>query len=460
VKKFKFLVADPDHYINRAIRFFAEGTDAPRDIHEAYAMLHLSLACRELRWKFSKLSSIRERMNMYFIYYGEAGEARKSTAMRIHREFLDDVFPYSPFFQGDAFTPQGLRDGLVEIDGYPTVVHFDEMEDVIMAITSKGSNMGQLPMMLKRLYSEGRHVTRLSSVGKKKGDDKIIIDDSYVCLMGNVTPTITSSFPQRYLTDGLISRMHIIMRTEEYKPRGVKEGHTLKILVGDDGHRITREGQRIGLAGDLRDIENACSRLVDDEVVVEYSEGALDVLGAFDDEVEDLKNSYEIGYEGKSSFERLKMSAIKTSSLVAAGRLGGKGIAENRGVRISEQDAIDGSAFARKLLSNAKEFIMLCIGTDESKRSNYMIDQVKRLMLRMKKNHVSEIDLRRACRNKMKAQDVQECLRALTGANELVMAKIDGVMVYSIPVPINLTSEPIEPEVDEDPRIPGEVTPF
>ena len=456
MKKFRHVVADPDHYINRVVEYMSGMTDAPKDIHEAYALMHLSIACKDIRWKFNPRSTVRERFNLYFVYYGESGEARKSTVMQINRSFFQEAFSSSPFFQGESFTPQGLRDGLVEREGLPTIIHFDEMEDVFLAMSSPGSNMGQLPTMLKELYSNPKFVTRLSSVGKKRSECEIRIDKSYVCLMGNVTPTITTRLPPQYLTDGLIARMHIVMRSSDHRFRGMEHAH--KFAIVDNGVIAADKAERLVLTGHLRGIHSAISRLDVEELLLQYDDAALKIYTTFENKINRLKKDYGQSYEGNPSFERLKTTAVKISGLIAAGRLGEEGITRGRGILVSRQDAIDGMKLTTKLLDNIRHFVSLCVGTVESRHCEFLTNRIRIMVANSSDPYVMESELVRSCRNRLRRKDFNEAISVMLKTGEVSMGLIGDKVVYQLPAVAELSAEPVAPEVDD--LAPGQEEPF
>lgn len=468
MKKFVPICADLTNYINAATTLLSKKTDAPKDIHEAYALLHLSCACMDLRWKVNLLSDHKERLNLFFAYYGNSGEARKSTCMGINREFLRQALnvgppEITPFFSGDSFTPQGLRDGMIDRKGIPTIVAFDEMDDIFEAVSNRRSPMAQLPHMFKSLYSKSDFYTRLSSQNKN-GD--IMIEDSYLCMIGNITPACPKRVTENHLTDGFIARIHIIKATEPFDRRGMIDGHSGTSVDRDEIRRM--EADEAKLRNRLSQIQNAILSLNENERLVKFSMPTLEAIDEVEREIERRKSRCAEGHPAIYSLDRIHVTLVKVAILVAAGRMGGAEILKNRGVDVTPEDVADSAGFCRKLMDNIMEFIRLATESVEATHSSLIRQWAIKLMHDSGKNYFLDSPLVRKGKDKFGASGTRDIIAIMLRTGELVPAPDadpKGRVAYRLPAPPKpvepvATYEPLPPDKNEDPKLPGQDEPF
>jgi len=301
----KSSIADPSSFVNNYVGYASLLTDASHDFHEAMALFLLSLASQGLKLKLPNVPN-GLRANLYMILYGVSSHTRKSTSMDIGKDVLQRAIPGIQLPAN--FTPGGLEEVLAERSGEPTALFADEFSRIIDQMHHQ-SYMAGLRQFLLTMYSNEDWEYVKTSKGKNKKKDRIIIEDSHLCLMGNVTPTITKYLQPRDIEDGFLARFGLIY--PDSKPPRKKIGQL-----------IMSPRQRNSLVLYLSQLRQACKNIAskaDDNPEIDtvvMQEDALEALDGFQEEIE---NSRETDI-GLIMLERVGMMAIKLSMLVALSR--------------------------------------------------------------------------------------------------------------------------------------------
>ena len=328
--EWKSSIPDPSSFVNNYVGYGSLLTDASHDFHEAMALFLLSVASQGLKLKLPNMPN-GLRANLYMILYGVSSHSRKSTSMDIGKDILQRAVPGVQLPAN--FTPGGLEEELAERSFEPSALFSDEFSRVVDQMHHQSYMAGLRQFLLTMYANEDWEYVRTSK-GKSKKKDRVLIEGSHLCLMGNVTPTITKYLQPRDVEDGFMARFALIY--PDKKPPRKKIGEL-----------IMSPRQRNSLVLRLSQIRQACKNLYSkaadnpeiDTVVMQ--EDALDALDGFQEEIESSKET-DIGL---IMLERVGMMAIKLSMLVALSRCDPTTMTH---LTIEHSDAMAAMAIARK----------------------------------------------------------------------------------------------------------------
>lgn len=303
--QWKSSIPDPSSFVNNYVGYASLLTDASHDFHEALAFYLLSIASQGIKLKLPNIPN-GLRANLYMILYGISSHSRKSTSMDIGKDILLRAIP--GVMLPANFTPGGLEEELSERSGEPSALFADEFSRIIDQMHHQ-SYMSGLRQFLLTMYASSDWEYVKTSKGRNKAKDRVLIEDSHLCLLGNVTPTIARYLQPRDIEDGFMARFAMIY--PETKPSRKKIGEL-----------IMSPRQRNSLVLYLSQVRQVCKNLAakasdnpEIETVV-MQEDALEALDGFQEEIE---NSRETDI-GMIMLERVGIMAIKLSMLIALSR--------------------------------------------------------------------------------------------------------------------------------------------
>jgi hypothetical protein len=327
--QWKSSIPDPSSFINNYIDYAALLTDAAHDFHEAVAFYLMSVVSQGLKMKLPNMPN-GLRGNLYMILYGISSHSRKSTSMDIGRDVLQRAVPGVQLPAN--FTPGGLEEEIAERSSQPAAMFADEFSRIIDQMHHQ-SYMSGLRQFLLTMYANEDWEYVKTSKGKKKEKDRVVIERSHLCLLGNVTPSITKYLQPRDIEDGFMARFAIV--NPEHKPPRKRIGEL-----------IMSPRQRNGLVLQLSKIRQACKNLAateengpEDAVVIEPD--ALDALDEYQEEIEQSKQT-DIGL---IMMERMGIISMKLAMLIALSRCDPTTMTQ---LRVQHIDALAAMEVARK----------------------------------------------------------------------------------------------------------------
>jgi len=325
-------IEDSDNWIRKYIDFAQACTDAPLEYHEAYGAFLLSIAAQGLKLQLQSVPK-GMRTNLYLLIHGVSSKMRKSTAMLLAKEVQEKAF--SGVRLPENFTPGGLEEEIADRNGLPSVLFVDEFVGVLDKMYHQSYMAGTRGFLLTMYSEENWKYTRRAKGGKK---DNIIVEDSHLCIAGNVTPTVSRRLKEDDIEDGFLARFGVIMPQGKPPRRRLFELHT-----GDP--RILRD-----VSEELRKIRSICSKLTGVIGNVLITPEALMMLDTFQEEVENQEVSSEIA---EIMLERISDMSIKLAMIVAAGRPDGFAVGP---LKIIEEDVRSAITLARRWAKYASDF--------------------------------------------------------------------------------------------------------
>ena len=323
-------IADPSSFVNNYIDYASLLTDASHDYHEAMALFLLSVVSQGVKLELPNMPN-GLRANLYMIQYGVSSHSRKSTSMDIGKDILQRAVPGTMLPAN--FTPGGLEEELASKSNQPASLFADEFSRIMDQMHNQ-SYMSGLRQFLLTMYSSEDWEYVKTSKGKSKAKDAVLIEKSHLCLMGNVTPTITKYLQPRDIEDGFLARFAMIYPPN--KPPRKKIGEL-----------IMSPRVRNGLVLHLSKIRMACRNMAADkenhpdfkQVVVEPE--ALECLDNFQEYLEQSKQSDTAAI----MMERMGVMAFKVAMLVALSRGDPARLTQ---LRITHGDAMAAMAITKK----------------------------------------------------------------------------------------------------------------
>lgn len=309
-------ISNPDHFVNRYIDYASLRTDAAWDYHEALAFSLLAVSTQGLKWKLPSTPG-GMRTNLYIILYGPSTFAKKSTSMDIASELQSFSVPGANL--STAFTPGSIEEQLAEKPNYPTILWSDEFTRVLDQMHHQ-SWMAGLRGFFLTMYGHTDWEYRRTSkgTGVKKTVDNVMITDSHLCIVGNVTPAILRSMKPQDIEDGFMARFCIVAPDHQPSHKPIMDMHTDNIL-------------RNKLQGKLHHLRDACKRnvrcLADTpskaRPLVEVEPAAIVEIDRFQRSIMERASGNE---NGRIMLKRVGDTAIKLSLLVAAGEVDAKNL--------------------------------------------------------------------------------------------------------------------------------------
>jgi hypothetical protein len=198
--------------------------DAPKAYHEAGALTILSaLLSGDLHLTTSFGSIIP---NLWFMLLADTTLTRKSTAMGMAIDVLNDVDPQA-LLATDG-TPEALLSELQSRPGIPSLLWRDEMTGLLEAM--KKDYMADMMALLTYLY-DGRMVKRLLRSGTIE-----VRDPRLIILSGGVRGRVSELLTTRHVDTGFLPRFLFVMGTSsvtEMRPMGpaTVEGDDTRLQV-------------------------------------------------------------------------------------------------------------------------------------------------------------------------------------------------------------------------------------
>lgn len=221
-------IGNPDHFVSAYVRWAADQCDAALEYHEALAFALLATATRGVKARLI-VAPQGVRSNMYYLLYGPSTSSRKSTAMRIARNFATARLPgpLDGFFAPPDFTPGGLEAELQDRDGeeIACTVFVDEFTKLFGKMQTQ-RYMDGLRHTMMTLYNQPDTSYRRANKGASNNkEDKVEIHNAHLTIVGNVTPAITKRVKATDIDDGFLARFSVVYPTEFPQQRSMFAGH-------------------------------------------------------------------------------------------------------------------------------------------------------------------------------------------------------------------------------------------
>lgn len=215
---------------------FTNQSESPEEYHKWVAISCIAAVLR--RKVFFDMGYFIVYPNMYIVLVGPAGRCKKSTAMRIGRERLNDVPGIS--FTTDSITRERLIQDLsqVYVDGHSSMTAFSS--EFASLLTSSGMDMVVFLTDIFDSPNEWSHKTKMGGTNKIKAP--------YLNLMAATTPDwIAKAMPLDTVGIGLTSRIVFVYHdTPRIRPPFPSLSEDEKILRGLLVHDLAQISQISG----------------------------------------------------------------------------------------------------------------------------------------------------------------------------------------------------------------------
>ena len=300
-------IPNPDHFVNRYIDYASMRSDAPWDYYEVLALVLLSAATEGMKFMLPSTPG-GIRTNLYVILYGPSTFARKSTSMEHALELQLATLPGAQL--SNSFTPGSLEEQLAERPHHPSIVWSDEFTRIVEQMHNQNWMSG-LRGLLLTMYGKADHTYRRTSKGSgsKKQEDSVIISDSHLCVVGNVTPAIQRHLKPSDIEDGFMARFAIVAPTEKPPRKGLMDMYDdRKMFNSLQGHlhRVR------ACVNQIKTKETGVTVTLDPDAVVE--------VDRFQAELTESSTSGS-DENGAIMLKRVCDMVIKVAMLVAAGEM-------------------------------------------------------------------------------------------------------------------------------------------
>lgn len=323
------------HFVKDYLDYAADRTDASHAYHEAAGLALLALATPNVR---AHLAPYPQGLpaNLYLLIVGDSTRSRKSTAISLAADIGGAAIPGCRI--PDAFSPEAFAETLAARPKDSTLWAPDEFGETLLKLRSS-KYMAGLTGLLLTLYAGNnyevrRHSKRVKGGGSEEDTDRI--EQPNLSILGATTPAVFETLTEADVLSGLLPRFAVINPATK-PPRkpffAIPEGI---------------ETRRNQLVTRLRAIYSAAKERPH---TVQFQSGALEVLDAF---AETLEESKEVNESAKTMQQRLSAMAVKVAMLSAAGWT--EGVTANAPLRVAIQDAEFAVTVVQRWAADAKAF--------------------------------------------------------------------------------------------------------
>lgn len=333
----------PGHFVARYVDYARQRTDAPHEYHETLGVMLLAACTPGVRafldpWPFGLAT------NLYAVLVGSSTRTRKSTATRITKEILRRIDPGAVF--PDRFSPEAFVEQLSYRPRVPSIWFPDEWGKVVEQLPRDP----KFEDGLLQLYDSppewdyARHSKRMKGGDTVEDQDKV--RDPHFFVIGATTEAVFDSLSNASIESGFLPR-HAFVYPEKLPQR--------RKLTDSSPHLKPLQD---ALVGYLRGVYE-WSQLAFGEISVAFDDAALELLDAYQEEIED---------GDETAISRMQAMAIKVSMLSAVGGLDLTGESPQRVLPITVEDALRGIAMARRWADAALRFAQEAGGFDRVER--------------------------------------------------------------------------------------------
>ena len=227
-EEYTFEPAFPEgHFVTEYISYASKQTDAPREYHEAAALVLLALVTSQCKAKLSPYPS-GLATNLYISLVGSTTRSRKSTAQKIALDLAKAVVPAA--ILPNRATPEALIKALSNKHGIATVWMPDEFGVALAEIYNRDFLSG-LEELLLTIYGGDNYEYQRSN-------DALYIRDPHTSILAASTPESISRSGATALESGLLPRFAVVYPKVLPEPRAVTNASTN--LAVERAHLISR----------------------------------------------------------------------------------------------------------------------------------------------------------------------------------------------------------------------------
>lgn len=189
----------PDTFVDKYIKWASSLTDSARQYHQAGAFTILSAICSgstTLPTSFGNMYA-----NLWFMILADTTVTRKSTAMDIAIELLDEVMPDAVMATDGSV--EGLMQSMAERTGKSSIFLRDEFSGLLESMFKKDYMAGTAEMLTK-LY-DGKRQKRVL-----KKDSTDIKDPRLIIFGGGIKTKVTALLKDEHVSSGFMPRFVFI----------------------------------------------------------------------------------------------------------------------------------------------------------------------------------------------------------------------------------------------------------
>ena len=311
--EFEYCVKNPDNFIRQYTDYACRLNDSPWDFHEAIALMLLSCATQGLKLYLPKMPD-GLRTNMYVMLFGESFITRKSSAMARGEFILHKAMPWAQL--PTNFTPGGLEEAIADRQDQASIIISDEFTFHLGKMMRLQYMEGIRQFLLTMYGKDHWSYRRTSKGGKEKKEDSVVINQSHLSILGNVTPDVCEDLTERDMRDGFLGRFLVIAPTERPPRLKLGEGNVEDIKM--QNKLVVFLQNMLKFCDNMKAAHKTAVEKRKIFYPVSITEKALDVIDAFQAEIE--TKQYKNRNVG-TMVRRMTDYALKASMLIAAGEL-------------------------------------------------------------------------------------------------------------------------------------------
>ena len=289
--------ADAHTLIEKFIEYGSKATDSDIIYHKANIFMVLScLLSSKLR---IEIDQTLIAPNLWLIILGESTYTRKSTALNLAKQFVDDIDP-DCLLATDA-SPQGILDGLSTRPNRNTLFFRDEFQGLIKAIC-KSDYMTGMTETFTSLYNGDNFKRKLSKT------EITVRKPIFILWGGGIKEEIMSHLTNDNVTSGFIPRFLFVTGytdISKIRLRGKKSADTSKLMNS--------------LHKELAELYNFYNNTSVDYFRVELTDDAVELMNRVEAHFLSLAFNDNIDIS-PALFDRALVSGIKMAGLIAATR--------------------------------------------------------------------------------------------------------------------------------------------
>lgn len=308
-------LVDPDEVEEDALikdykTWAAQATDAPEQYHELSIFIALSaLICAGL---YIKVEWGEMAPNLWGLILGESTLTRKTTAMRLATDMLNDIDP--ELIVASHASPEGLFSALSHRPQRVSVFYKDEVSELFSSINHK-DYMAGLQEAFTQLYDVPKVLSRVLR------KETITISEPYFIFFGGgIRDEVYSLLNDRYITSGFLPRF-LIVSGENDLSRIRRTGPPSQIST-------ERKDRILQSLADLRERYNIsvpvtiAGQTVDmtSRIEAKLTDGAWEIFWDIEEKLTLAGANSDVAAVALPMFTRLGFSALKMSLLIAASR--------------------------------------------------------------------------------------------------------------------------------------------
>lgn len=301
---------EEDTFIKDYKNWANDATDAPEQYHELGVFMALSSVCSH--GLFLETSHVPIIPNLWGLVLGESTLTRKTTAMRLVIDMLNDIDP--TLILATDGSAEGLLSGLANRPKRVSIFWKDEVSGLFDSINKKDYLAG-LPETLTQLYDVPPVLTRLL-----RKETVTITEPYFIFFGGGIRDKVYSLLSDEYVLSGFLPRF-LVVSGENDLSRLRRTGPPTTIST-------ERKDNIVRSLADIRDRYSISVPItvmgqtteISSRIEAKLTDDAWQLYGDFESKLTHAGVDNDISMLALPTFTRLSLSLLKMALLVAASR--------------------------------------------------------------------------------------------------------------------------------------------